>query len=184
MSSILNRIIAGAALLLMLGTICSCSPASQHEISGHFELATMSRVIDGDTIEVSLDGEVQKVRMVNIDCPESVNPDETKNNDAGREASRFTASRLQVGQPVWLQREATDTDKYGRLLRHVWIEKPHNPFDEEEVARKMFDAILVENGYARVVDYPPDTAYADVLRRVSRRATTKVTVANSTSNVR
>ena len=154
-------------LAVALSIACSCAPAAQ-DAGGGFEEATVSRVVDGDTVAVSIGGQERKVRLVNIDCPESVNPDRSKNSPEGSEAARFTSSLLPAGRTVWLQREVSDTDRYGRLLRHVWLEKPGDPLAQDEVAAKMLDAIIVANGHAKVVDYPPDTRYSQILRGLSR----------------
>jgi micrococcal nuclease len=66
------------------------------------------------------------------------------------------------GDVIWLQREVSDTDEYGRILRHVWIKHPDNVHDESEVRAKMLDAVLVDQGYAQSKRYSPDTYYNDM----------------------
>ena len=88
----------------------------------HAELATVVRVIDGDTIEV-VTGVFQRaetVRYIGIDTPETVHPDRPV-EPFGREATQ--ANRELVGWTiVWLEADVTDRDRYGRLLRYVYVE--------------------------------------------------------------
>ena len=69
----------------------------------------------------------------------------------GTEASEFN-DELVAGRHVLLEKDITDKDRYGRLLRYVWI---------EEVG--LVNYILVETGYARVTTYPPDVKYESLL---------------------
>ena len=73
--------------------------------------------------------------------------------------------RVAPGQTVWLSRDVSDADRYGRLLRYVWIERPDDPADEGEIAGKMLNAILVRDGYAQVKRYKPDTTLHDLFQR-------------------
>jgi micrococcal nuclease len=100
--------------------------------------ATISRVVDGDTVELS-DG--NKVRLIGINTPEST----TSHEEYGKEASNYTTSKLQ-GKQIWLQKDVSETDRYGRLLRIVWLAIPTNGLDENEIRTKMFNADLVLNG--------------------------------------
>src|SRR5262245_31186132 len=76
------------------------------------------RVIDGDTIVISLDGKETKVRLIGVDTPETV--DFRKPVEAfGKEASRFTSNLLQ-GKSVYLEYGQEKSDKYGRTLAYVY----------------------------------------------------------------
>jgi micrococcal nuclease len=126
------------------------------------------RVVDGDTLVVDRGRGEEKLRLIGIDCPESVNSDKSKNTEEGRVASNFTKSVVSVGQAVWLQKDTSDTDRYGRLLRYVWLEKPTLDKDPEEVATKMLNGLLVKQGHAEPKRYAPDTAYAEVFESIKR----------------
>ncbi|HUO75808.1 MAG TPA: thermonuclease family protein [Candidatus Paceibacterota bacterium] len=103
------------------------------------------RVVDGDTIVV--DGN-QKVRFVGVNTPETVSP--TKPVQCyGPEASAFMKSLLVPGTPVRLVKDISETDKYGRLLRYVYMEDG-----------TFVNLVLVQDGYAQVNTYPPDIAHA------------------------
>jgi len=125
---------------------------------------TVTRVIDGDTIEVEMRGETYKVRLIGINTPEST----TRIESYGKEASNFTKSQL-LGKKVYLEKDVSETDKYGRLLRYVWLKKPSEPTDSE-IRTKMFNAILVIQGYAQAATYPPDVKYAEYFAKYEAEA--------------
>ena len=128
--------------------------------------AEIVRVVDGDTLKVKIPGnDNATVRLVGMDTPESVAPDASRNCREGVIASDYAKSLVSPGQTVWLSRDASDTDKYGRLLRYVWLEQPDDPSDEGEIARKMLNAILVRDGYAQAKRYKPDTTLYDLFKR-------------------
>lgn len=131
--------------------------------------AKVAKVVDGDTISVKISGRVYKVRMLGVDTPETVHPKKPVQY-YGKEASNYTKKHL-FGKTVFLQKDVRDTDKYGRLLRYIWIEKPSskNP-SKNEVRTKMYNAILVKYGYARVYTYPPDVKYIPELRQLETYA--------------
>ena len=122
-------------------------PAS---ISDTGDLALITRVIDGDTIEVSFHGDLQTIRYIGIDTPETKHPSKPI-ECFGPEASRFN-EKLVGGREVVLEKDITDKDRYGRLLRYVWTE-----------GVGLVNLVLVENGYAQVSTYPPDVKYKDGL---------------------
>lgn len=106
--------------------------------------AIVSEVIDGDTIRLSTG---EKVRYIGIDTPETVDPNKDK-QCYGSEAS--TQNELLVfGKEVILEKDVSEIDRYGRLLRYVWL-------DGEMVNEK-----LVREGYAIEKAYKPDTKYQD-----------------------
>lgn len=136
---------------------------------GEFEQAVVVRVVDGDTLVVDRGRGEEKLRLIGVDCPESVNPDKSKNTEEGRAASDFTKSVVSGGRSVWLQKDISDTDRYGRLLRYVWLEEPTLGKDPEEVATKMLNGLLVSQGHAVVKEYRPDTAYSSIFEGIAQR---------------
>ena len=132
----------------------------------NLQQAQVVRVVDGDTLKVSVPGdENATVRLIGMDTPESVAADEARNCEEGRIASDYAKSLVAPGQTVWLSRDVSEADRYGRLLRYVWLERPDNPADESEIAEKMLNAILVRDGYAQVKRYKPDTTLHDLFQR-------------------
>ncbi len=108
------------------------------------EKTTVKYVIDGDTIVIE-SGE--KVRMIGVDTPEIKGP-YTKPEYFGEEASAFTNEMLDH-ETVYLEKDISETDKYGRLLRYVYLEDG-----------VLFNRLLLEEGYAYAVVYPPDIKFA------------------------
>lgn len=135
------------------------------------ETAEVDYIVDGDTLWLNIEGikERKKVRLLQINTPESVHSDETKNNRFGDEASEHIKQLIDEGQTVYLTRDESDTDQYGRLLRIVWLEKPDDPFDEAEVREKCLNARMILDGYAQVVVFD-DIAYRDLFRKFQREA--------------
>ena len=103
---------------------------------------TVARAVDGDTVELA-DG--TKVRYVGVNTPETHHP--TKGVQCyGKEAAAYNQT-LVAGKKVRLVKDVSETDRYGRLLRFVYLE------DGTFVNR-----LLLEQGYAEVMTYPPDVA--------------------------
>ena len=84
------------------------------------EDALVIRVIDGDTIDVLIGGREFRVRYIGIDTPETVDPRQPV-ECFGREASERNR-RLVWGKAVGLERDVSETDRFGRLLRYVWMD--------------------------------------------------------------
>jgi micrococcal nuclease len=114
------------------------------------------RVVDGDTIVVRLDGAQQRVRYVGVNTPESVDPRRPVQCFGKEAAARNRA--LVEGKTVWLEKDVSDADQFGRLLRYVSVDGV------------LVNAALVREGYARSVTYPPDVGRADELRALEREA--------------
>ena len=135
-------------------------------VKNTFEEAKVSRVIDGDTIQLE-DG--RKVRLILVDTPETKHPKKGVEY-FGKEASEFTRNNLE-GKTVYLEKDVSETDKYGRLLRYVWIARPSsdNP-TKTEIGNMCFNAALLSGGYARLATFPPDVKYVDFFRTLESQA--------------
>lgn len=118
--------------------------------------ATVTRVVDGDTIEVTADGQKEKVRMILVDTPETKKPD-TEVQPFGPEAEAFTREALE-NQEVLLERDISAKDRYGRSLYYVWL------------GDRLFNELLLEKGLARVAVFPPDVKYVEQFRAVQKKA--------------
>lgn len=119
-------------------------------------LHTVTRVIDGDTIEVLIDGEKKTVRYIGINTPETVHPSKPV-ECFGVEASNKN-KELVAGKNVKLVKDVSETDKYGRLLRYVYVDGV------------FVNHYLVFNGYAQAASYPPDVAYNEDFRSAQQDA--------------
>ncbi len=118
----------------------SATPVATH--SGTY--AKVVSVVDGDTIKIE-GGEV--VRYIGMNTPETVAPNRPI-ECFGKEASAKNKELVQ-GKTVELVKDVSNRDRYGRLLRYVWI------------GDEMINEILVREGYAQVSTYPPDVAEVD-----------------------
>lgn len=118
--------------------------------------AQVSRVIDGDTIEVSIGGNLYKIRYIGIDAPETVAPN-TPVQQMGKEASAANKSLVE-GKTVILEKDVSETDRYGRLLRYVFV------------GDLFVNAELVQRGFAKVSTYPPDVKYQSLFLQMQQEA--------------
>lgn len=105
------------------------------------------KVIDGDTIKLA-NGDT--IRYIGVNTPESVHP-KIKLQCFGKEASDYN-QQLVAGKTVTLEKDTSETDKYGRLLRYVYVDG------------EMINAKLVRDGYAQVATYPPDVKYVELFK--------------------
>lgn len=115
------------------------------------ETATVERVIDGDTVDVSYRGEVERVRLLNVDTPETKDPDQPI-ECMGPEATTYLEDLLPGGTPVILEFDQERTDQYGRLLAGVMLDGA------------LVNAEIARAGYGIAVLYEPnDRFYDDVV---------------------
>jgi micrococcal nuclease len=120
-------------------------------------IATVTRVVDGDTAHVSFHGRDVTVRFIGVDTPETVAPGQPI-ECYGPEASRFTTAEL-TGQRVRLEFDVDRIDPYGRTLAYLWMRDG-----------SMFNETLVREGFATVATYPPDTKYVQRFQAAQRLA--------------
>ena len=145
------------------------APATLGSEPGGSETAVVTRIVDGDTIEVEISGrsdgpgagrarvgDTYTVRMIGIDTPESVDPRRPV-ECFGREAAAATEALL-AGAEVRLVKDVEEKDRFGRLLRYVYI------------GEEMANARLVVNGYAAAYTYPPNVRHADLFVELQQEA--------------
>ncbi len=118
-------------------------------------------VVDGDTIKVSLDGKQYTVRYVGMDTPETVDPRRPV-GCFGKEASDENKS-LVSGKIVILQKDVSETDKYKRLLRYVYL-----PLEDGRIL--FVNDYLVREGFAKVLTIPPDVKYSGQFLEAQKQA--------------
>ena len=169
----MRRLLIVILSVAISGLLLSCTKDT--EGSTQLERATVVYVVDGDTLCVQTDG-IQghhKIRLIGDNTPESVASDEylestgKQNTQEGVDASYFVKSIIHEGDGVYLQYDAEREDKYGRTLVYVWLEKPTNSRDIDEVRSKMLNAILLAEGFATVMPIEPNTAYASLLAKIA-----------------
>lgn len=127
--------------------------------------AVVDRIIDGDTIDVVVDGREERVRLTGIDTPE-VARDATSDRPAkpgecfGDEATAFTESLIPVGTAVRLERDVVGRDDYGRLLAYVF-RASDGIFVNYEIVRQ---------GYAQPLTIPPNVTHSELMVDAARAA--------------
>lgn len=127
--------------------------------------ATIDWIVDGDTIDVIVDGREERVRLTGIDTPEVARaasgdrPAKTAECFAD-EATAFVEALLPIGTPVRLERDVVGRDDYGRLLAYVY-RAGDGVFVNYEIVRQ---------GYAQPLTIPPNVAHSDLFVEAARRA--------------
>lgn len=115
-------------------------PTNTPEPTPEGQSAVVTRIIDGDTIEVDIDGQTYRVRYIGIDTPEY-------DQYLGPEATEYNRALVE-GKTVYLIKDVSETDVYDRLLRYVYL-----------ADGTFVNAELVRGGYAQAKSYPPDTLH-------------------------
>ncbi len=115
----------------------------------------VARVVDGDTIDVTIWDETRRVRLLLVDTPEVHGGTECY----GPEASDYVRSLLPEGSTVRLERDVTDKDSFGRLLRYVYLEDG-----------RMLNELLLEGGYATIYESGDEERHGQRLRDAEARA--------------
>jgi micrococcal nuclease len=153
----MDRSWIGSAVLFIAVALVVLRPWEREPPAGPVEVvAPVTRVVDGDTIEVRLDGRAEEVRLIGVDTPETVKPG-TPVQCFGPRASHFTKRRLN-GRLVRLVFGVERRDVYGRLLAYVYL------------GGRFFNPILVRRGLARSLTIPPNDRFAPRFRRLERAA--------------
>ena len=147
------------AVLIAILVSGGCEPAADDDGSQtgpRSASVEVTRVVDGDTVEVRIDGEIEDVRYIGVDTPESVKPGEPVECYA-LAAGDFN-ERLVEGERVRLVFDAERRDTYGRLLAYVYL------------GDRFVNAELVRRGYATTLTIAPNDRFADLFARLERRA--------------
>lgn len=138
---------------MQVGTaIAEQSAALTEDGSGQSEdeIGPVTRVVDGDTIDVLLAGKSARVRYLQMNTPERDHP-------CYREATQANAD-LVAGETVRLVADTELVDRYGRLLRFIYV------------GDTLVNRVLVEQGFAEVVLYPPNDAHYDEFVELEKQA--------------
>ena len=137
-------------------------PADEPEVSGmDGEKAYVARVVDGDTVDVVIDGVKHSVRLLGVDTPETVDPRKSV-QCFGKEASN-EAKKILSGKTVILRKDVSDTDFYKRWLRFIYL-----PLDDGSYL--FVNDYLIREGYAKVLTIPPDVKFSEQFLEAQREA--------------
>lgn len=145
------RLLVGGLVLLLL-VLSACQDSNQGPDAENVDLkeGQVVNVIDGDTIDVEIGGERYRVRYIGVNTPERDEPCYQAASDANR--------ALVLGQSVKLERDVSATDPYVRLLRYVYV------------GDTFVNEVLVRDGFAEAVLYPPDDRHYQTFLALERQA--------------
>lgn len=161
---------AGSQAPVSRASVSQAPASAGFRPTGPTQLARVTRITDGDTIRVAIDGLEYRVRYIGIDTPESVAPGQPV------EPFALTATEanaiLVTDSEVVLERDVSETDRYGRLLRHVWLAPPEpgGGTDAGTGTWRLVSLELLQTGLAQVTTYPPDVKYVDLFVAAQREA--------------
>lgn len=121
----------------------SCSDLKKGEIV---------RVKDGDTYVMMIDCEETTVRLIGVDTPESIAPDDyaKSNTSEGEKVSEIVKGKIRKGDTLFIEYDISREDKYGRTLAYLYFEDG-----------LMVQEWLLQNGYAQVMTVQPNSKYAE-----------------------
>jgi micrococcal nuclease len=147
----------GSVVLLLLVALVLLRP--WESVEGFWQkqpprsaLVQVTRVVDGDTVEVQIEGREEDVRYIGVDTPETVKPGEPV-DCFGPQASSFN-HRMVEGREVRLVFDRERRDDYDRLLAYVYL------------GDRFVNAELVRRGFAETLTIPPNDRFAERLKRL------------------
>jgi endonuclease YncB( thermonuclease family) len=132
-----------------------------NEVPRGAEPASLVSVSDGDTIRVDVGGQVETLRLILIDTPETHDP----NNPPecyGAQATAFLEGLLPHGSGLYLETDVSERDRFGRLLRYVWLDRGDEVY--------LINEAMVRSGYAAQSTFPPDVKYEERIQEAARFA--------------
>jgi micrococcal nuclease len=156
-------------LLVPLFALVACGPigstlkedtprAGAGSLKNRGLVITVSRVVDGDTVEVIPEvDDLTEVRLIGVDTPETSHPTYGE-QPYGQQAKEFTVSQLE-GERVALEFDMEKVDQYGRLLAYLWL-----------TDGRMFNEALLREGYAQMATFSPNVKYVERFREAQREA--------------
>jgi micrococcal nuclease len=133
------RILVAGALSLLVS--CSSGATTENEV-----LITVLKVIDGDTVDIDIKGNTERVRLIGVNTPETKHP--TKPIECyGPEASAYLTQLLPKGTHVRIERDIEARDRYGRMLLYLYRESDN----------LFINLDLVSHGYGTPMSIEPNT---------------------------
>lgn len=140
-------------------TIPETNLTSQAKTPDASKFYTVSRVVDGDTIDVSIDGKIERIRLIGINTPETVDPRKPV-ECFGIEASN-KAKAILTGKKISLESDNSqgERDKYDRLLRYVFLEDGTN-----------FNLLMIKEGYAYEYTFDLPYKYQTEFKNAQKKA--------------
>ena len=159
----MRRIIAAAFLF-----VCLCLDSSYSHTPFY---CAITKIVDGDTVYCTNEDDIQKVRLIGIDAPESIintkaYKDSKRTGQAietikkmGEKSKEFVISRVPIGTRVELEFDIQVKDRYRRTLAYIYL--PDGT---------MLNNLIVKEGYAQVATYPPNIKYQSLFMKSQKKA--------------
>lgn len=140
-------------------TIATSNPAPETETKSQYTYYAISSVVDGDTVKVNINGNIETLRLIGLDTPETVDPRKPV-QCFGIEASN-KAKELLSGQKVRIEKDPTqgDYDKYGRTLAYIYREDG-----------LFYNKYMIEQGYAHEYTYDLPYKYQTEFKAAKKAA--------------
>ena len=133
------RILVAVGLSLLVS--CSSGATTENEV-----LITILKVVDGDTVDIDIKGNTERVRLIGVNTPETKHP--TKPIECfGPEASAYLTQLLPKGTHVRIERDIEARDRYGRMLLYLYRESDN----------LFINLDLVSHGYGIPMSIEPNT---------------------------
>ena len=151
------RILVAVALSLLVS--CSSGATTENEV-----LITVLKVIDGDTVDIDIKGNTERVRLIGVNTPETKHP--TKPIECfGPDASAYLTQLLPKGTHVRIERDIEARDRYGRMLLYLYRESDN----------LFINLDLVSHGYGTPMSIEPNTFHRnDFVHAAALAETTNV----------
>jgi len=145
-----NLVVIGLSLLVS----CSSGTTTENEV-----LITILKVVDGDTVDIEIDGHTERVRLIGVNTPETKHP--TKPIECfGPEASAYLTQLLPKGTTVRIERDVEARDRYGRMLLYLYLGSNDLFINLDLVAR----------GYGTPMSIEPNTFHRNDFVRAAAQA--------------
>lgn len=157
----MKRVIVLVILILIaIGVTTWYYQRPEQPVAENVTEAVVNFVIDGDTLNITYEGQEEELRLIGIDAPERYNEDGSSNEN-GRIVQDYVKQVFPKGTVIYIEPGEQQRDKYGRLLGYVYRDK---------AATDMFNLELVEMGYAEVLTIGPNDKYEDMFIRARQKA--------------
>lgn len=134
-------------VFFMFFTLISCGGNVKES---NFQKVNFNKVVDGDTIKISIDGKLQDIKLLLVSAPKI-----RGGYKFSTEARKFAQNKLSDDEFIYLEMDKQEKDKSGRLLAYVW--------HKENGELKMLNDEIVREGFGRVVKTFEDAKYLSVL---------------------
>ena len=152
------------SLSLSLFACSTSTPKNQlPQNSDHPIVAPIVKVIDGDTVDIKLDGHTERVRLIGVNTPETKHP--TKPIECfGPEASAYITQLLPQGTKVRIERDIEARDRYGRMLLYLYRDSDNLFINLDLVARGYGTPMSIEPNTFHYNDFLHAAALAEAAK--------------------